>query len=615
MRVVFPRTPLFFDMCPVGKLEIVKSVVKWLMAVSARMACQFSKEGKYFAQITPEGKLKVWNTLSNTFEQEFTPDFHLTSPCTCLHFISSASKPGSPRKKKRRESLKESNVCIALGTSNGHLLVYSLVKGDLEFTIDSTTSQSINCLSSKNDEFVYSGADTHVIVWNLTKRNVNTKWIAGNDKIYAILLTPLGDKLLTASKSIKLWDVESKEVLKTFTGHSSPVTMLEYINAGNAYVVSGSKGDRLLSCWNLNEDGKNAVASFLMEDIVNNLSVFVDHEGASHMAATARSGVVHVYQHTLNGKRSNKPIKPKTTIQIVSDSGTKDVNPIHITASAYRSADTLCICYGSSIVQTFEEITISSYKKVQCLLREDIYKKPVCNKENQVSKVRTPVVGNDVHYLTQTSSSAPSKRKNDGQQEVPMEKRLENLMVNEEDSSSKVPKANNLAQLLIQGLHSKDKNILRTVLFKKDEQLVKNTIRKIPLSLITPLFEELSRLIQGKTLSRQIGLMWLKNLILIHSGVLLANPDLSSFFGEALGSIEAGLALQNPRNKLMGRLELLISQINHNTSQHDEDNEAVLVFNDKVSSDSENEAMEFEAHSSSENDWEEEDSEENEKMD
>lgn len=175
------------------------------MAVSARMACQFSKDGKYFAQITSEGKLKVWNTLSNTFEQEFTPDFHLTSPCTCLHFISSdaASKvtmcsvnyfkffgiiptffesfclhlfsfqPGSPRKKRRKASISESQPRIALGTSNGRLLIYSLLKADLEYVVDSKTSQSISCLSLNNSEVVYSGADTSVIVWNLSKKEVS----------------------------------------------------------------------------------------------------------------------------------------------------------------------------------------------------------------------------------------------------------------------------------------------------------------------------------------------------------------------------------------------------------------------------------------------------------
>lgn len=51
------------------------------------MASQFSSSGKYFAQISTDGKLKVWNVVTNSFEQEFIPDFHLTSPCTCLHFV------------------------------------------------------------------------------------------------------------------------------------------------------------------------------------------------------------------------------------------------------------------------------------------------------------------------------------------------------------------------------------------------------------------------------------------------------------------------------------------------------------------------------------------------
>lgn len=51
------------------------------------MASQFSKDGRYFAQISTEGKLKVWATSTSSFEQEFTPDFHLRSPCTCLHFL------------------------------------------------------------------------------------------------------------------------------------------------------------------------------------------------------------------------------------------------------------------------------------------------------------------------------------------------------------------------------------------------------------------------------------------------------------------------------------------------------------------------------------------------
>ncbi|XP_068907709.1 WD repeat-containing protein 43 [Tenebrio molitor] len=595
------------------------------MAVNTSMACQFSRDGKYFALISTEGKLKIWNTFTNTFEQEFTPDFHLTSPPTCLHFVHSegANKPGSPRKKRRRESNTESNLRVVLGTTSGRLLIYSLTKSDLDYIIDSATNQPVNCLSSSNDGYVYSGTDTSVLVWNLYKRNLSSKWVAGNEKINAILNILGSNKLLTASKNIKLWNINSKEVLKVYTGHSSAVTLLHYISpkdhAAAAYVISGSKGDRLLNCWNLNEnmDGKNSVASFLMEDIVTNLSVNISPDGFTNLAATLRNGIVHVYQHMLNGMKSSKPVKPKTTIRVVSDSKEGDgVSPMYVTAAVHRDSQVICICYGSAVVQTFEDITISNYKSLQCLVREDVRQK-IISKENQVSKMRTPIVENDVHYLTPHTSSVPIKRKNEGQQEVPMEKRLENLMINEIDRSTKVPKANNVAQLLIQGLHSKDKNILKTVLFKKDEQLIKNTVNKLPLAAITPLFEELTKLIQGKTLSRQSGLMWLKNLILVQSSVLLSNPNLPKLFGEALGSIETELALQTPRNKLMGRLELLVSQINYTGSPQDSQNdEALLVFTDKVS-DSDDDVMEFDDHSNSENEWEEESSsgEENEKID
>lgn len=63
------------------------------------MASQFSSDGKYFAQICGDGKLKVWDTSSGTFEQEFVPDYHLTSPCTCLQFVNrltSNSKVSKP---------------------------------------------------------------------------------------------------------------------------------------------------------------------------------------------------------------------------------------------------------------------------------------------------------------------------------------------------------------------------------------------------------------------------------------------------------------------------------------------------------------------------------------
>lgn len=79
-----------------------------------------------------------------------------------------------------------------------------------------------------------------------------------------------------------------------------------------------------------------------------------------------------------------------------------------------------------------------------------------------------------------------------------MEQRLENLTLNKLDSG--VPRVDNVAQLLVQGLHSKDKTILKNVLSRRDENVVRNTIRRLPMQVIVPLITELTTLIQGKTL-------------------------------------------------------------------------------------------------------------------
>lgn len=122
-------------------------------------------------------------------------------------------------------------------------------------------------------------------------------------------------------------------------------------------------------------------------------------------------------------------------------------------------------------------------------------------KENDITKLKQPIVDKNVQYLTPHTTAGTVKRKinKDIGNEVPMEKRLENLTLNKFDSS--VPRADNVAQLLVQGLNSKDKTILQNVLSKRDENTVQNTVRRLPMQVIIPLLTELTTLIQGKTLS------------------------------------------------------------------------------------------------------------------
>lgn len=61
---------------------------------------------------------------------------------------------------------------VALGTSSGSLLLYSIAKADLELKIDSETSQHVGCLSWCEGGVVYSGADNLILCFDLEKRAV-----------------------------------------------------------------------------------------------------------------------------------------------------------------------------------------------------------------------------------------------------------------------------------------------------------------------------------------------------------------------------------------------------------------------------------------------------------
>ncbi|XP_018327212.1 WD repeat-containing protein 43 [Agrilus planipennis] len=579
------------------------------------MASQFSEDCKYYAHLSSDGKLKIWHTSTSTLEQEFTPEFHLTAPCTCIHFISSTSlrKEASPRKKKKRDSL-EVAPYIALGTSSGKLLLYSVGKADLESNINSNTNQSINCLSWNVGNLIYSGVEQNIICWDLEKKSIRSKWKAGSEVVTSILEVPTSNRLLTASRSIKLWNVDTKELLHIYTGHTHDVILLHYINPRNsseAYFLSGSKEDRIVNCWSVSEsvEEKNSLVSFVLDDAPKDISVAVNADGSTYLSATSRNGVAHIFRHTLNG-RSNKPLKPKQTIQVVSNTSENEgtVIPIPILCATIGDNMRLLIGHGNHVMMTFESVIITDHEKVQCLIRKDprsILSNKSKGKSN--SKVKTPVT-NDAHYLTPFSSTNTVKRRNDGTQEVPMEKRLENLTLNKVGNKSEASQMENLAHLLVQGLHSKDKFLLTNVFQRRDENIIRNTVKRLPLPVIIPLIEELTAMIQGKTLSSKIGAIWLHYLVQNNAGLLISNPDISAILGPVIGNIESRLSLQAPLSKLKGRLSLLLSQVtSFNSEESNHNEEPILVYNDKGSSDLDLEAMDYGVHVDSDNEWVEED--------
>ncbi|PSN32314.1 WD repeat-containing protein 43 [Blattella germanica] len=516
----------------------------------------FSEDGKYFVRCGVDGKLNVWETESGVLTQEYTPNLHLSSPCTCLTWVTTRNSPNS-KKKKRRKSLENSTEVetLAMGTVSGRVLLYSVASSSVIEQLEGGHNYMVNHVAWTRGCNLFSCDAQCIVEWNIESRTVKSKWKAGTERLSCLLVLP-NDKLLAAGNTIGLWDVPSRQLLKRYTGHASEVTSLTYVPGGDNYFISASKNDRLLCAWSLSSENKdnNSVASFVMEDVASSVSVRVD--GATTMVAVTRSGVLHLYRHQLNGK-CQKPLKPKVTVQIASDvSQNKEaVQPIPVIGAFLIGSDIL-IAHGSSVFLSFETISPNTDEKVMFLIRQDPRRDTLVRSDAELSKVKQPETSGAVEYISPTAAIVASSKKDKKLKttiDVPMENRLDNLSLTREESRSHhPPHADSMAQLLTQGLYSQDKKILQSVLLNKDPSLVTNTVIRLSIHCVVPLVKELVAQIQRKTLMSQIAILWLKSVIKSHSGHLLANPEVGEILSPVLGLVETRLAVLAPMSRLRG---------------------------------------------------------------
>lgn len=576
--------------------------------MAATECSAFSEDGKYFGYCGVDGKLKVWETESGILSQEYTPDLHLSSPCTCLTWVASRNSV-SPRKKKKRKSAEHGleTDTLALGTVAGNLLLYSVASGSMVCQLQGGHSFAVNHIAWSRGSNLFSCDDKHIVEWSVADTSVKSKWKVGTERVTCLLVLPDSNSLLAAGCTIGLWDVPSKKLVRRYTGYASEVTSLTLIPGKESYFLSAAKNDRLLSAWSCSSSSQdmNSVASFVMEDVA--VCVSLCSTDTTGMVAVTRSGVLHLYRHQLNGKCS-KPMKPAVTVQIASDTGqSKDaVQPIPI-LGAVKQGPNILIAYGSPVFLSFESICPKGHERVLCLVRQDPREK-VKSRDGVISKVKVPEAGDSVEYVSQTAAVVtPVKRGKKLKADVPMEERLDNLSLTRQEAvSHKPPQADSMAHLLMQGLHSKDKKILQSVLMQKDPVLISSTVMRLSLQCIVPLLKELVTLIQGKTVASQIAVLWLKAVIKSHAGQLMANSDVRDTLSPVLGLVETRLGLLAPLLRLRGRLDLLVDQIGESSKGNvtGDFGESLLVFQDQDSEEG-SEIEEIALGSESEDHWEE----------
>lgn len=605
--------------------------------------CAFSPRSRDSLAISSvDGRIQVWDTRGAGLKREYVPSAHLSATCTCLAWAPARGIQDAHQKKRRKSEATnkdEKYDLLTIGTATGAILLYNIVKGELQSKLVGGHVRPVTCIRwHKDNGCLYSSSeDKHIVEWNTQTYKVKCKWKGDNISVSSLCISPDGKMLLSAGRTIKLWDLETKEVTREFTGHSAAVTALMFIpirtsadsqtppDTNGLYFLSGSVHDRLISVWQVRTEKKekSAVLSFTLSEspVSVDLAPSDSKEEPVKLAVVCRDGQLHLFEHILNGSHK-KPLAPTCTVQIATSGSDEDSTPkpvpIH-SAGFCPDKQSVVLYYGSSMQPLIEKVVLKSDEPHICLIR-DVQKTLTLRQTEAVTKVKTPVVkaadtkvlvpGIPGHSATLTAMSSKSEKRQGkrkpGDKEVSIEDRLGDMNIDlpKVPHKSGLPQMDNFSVLLVQGLESSDANILSKVFQTKNEAVIKKTVARIPVYSVIPLVHELTKRLQGHPNSAILIVRWIKAVLVHHASYLSTLPDLVPQLGALYQLMETRVKTLQKMSRLNGKLYLLITQVaaSEISQRMHVNQEAKLVYEEESS---EEESGDEEHNADSDDNWEE----------
>jgi len=196
-----------------------------------------------------------------------------------------------------------------------------------------------------------------------------------------------------------------------------------------------------------------------------------------------------------------------------------------------------------------------------------------------MSKVKTPSTTNATHYVAvsnqetqilvdEQSKDPPSdvkrKKAKTKPQDVPLEERLKEMATEAPTTSQGKSSENEISpeavsMLLVQGLHSKDKDIIEKVLNETSATVIDSTVKQIPVQTVVPLLEEIACRMRTKhRLSSYLH--WLKAVLTCHMSYISSHPDVITKIGEIFGHFDSRLQMLDRLLRIQGKLSLLLER-------------------------------------------------------
>ncbi|RKO92830.1 WD40-repeat-containing domain protein [Blyttiomyces helicus] len=557
-------------------------------------------------------RLRIWDTRTSSLSSDYSGQ---GNRCTCLAwgFVEEADQQAdaSGKKKKRRRSSQPPNPAakvVALGLASGEVDLYSLARGTVVRTLSGGHTSSITdvCFAPDGLRAFSAGEDGHVVEWDLKTGAELSKFKADTKGIAKIRLSHDGQTLLTAGNSIKVWNLESKKVLKTLTGHASNIIRVDF-TPDDLICLSAADQDRFISVWDTTAEGPETNVSALT---VENPPVSISISRGSHLLSLTEDGVVHLWQSPSapfaaateavpRKKKAKYTARPADgTLTLTADGGDMRL-PIY---AATFDAEKVLIARGNVVKPVFERldylgedkkilpaISLSRQSTSSLLARDSTVA------EQTLKATRKPYNDADAVILGATDvalevPSALSAAEKSSLAEPTLEERLTSLDLASGDVKSssssatrpaRLPTASSLHQMLTQAIQAEDRQLLEQALQVSNPSIILSSVRRLPPSSVIPLLDQLLVRMQRRP-NRAVDLIeWIRAVVIAHASYLMSVPHLLGQLSTLYQTLDSHVSVFQKLLRLSGRLDLVMSQIAIAGKTEDgQEPEAMVVYDE-----------------------------------
>lgn len=599
----------------------------------------FSPEGAHnYCIITPGAdrfRLRVFDTATGNLKNDYE-EKEGDGKWTCVrwgHITEVASK-----KKKGVSTAGSRSPVLALGHTNGQISIYSLAHGLVLHQLSGSHTGKVNdfCFSASGTRGFSAGEDGMICEWDIAQGVEMSKFRADNKSVKKIQLDHEENMLLTAGHSMKLWDLETRDIIKSFTGHASVITNVVF-SANDKFLASTAEQDRFINLWDCTRDNQQEgnITALTLDNTVSH----IDISSTNAVLAISEEGTAGLWQNaqtasgtsSVSGKASKK--KRYTTracdclIKIESSRGERSVIPL--LGGVFTPQGQMILARGSNIKPVFEKV--------------DFQNEDGSLKEKELVLTRTPITGFLMDESAQTASNVKATKKaydesavtvvgaadfamaqpglaeaadeddqsDDGEisdsekggarlEGRTMKEKLQDLTVERTGKKVKqnkysTPKANSLQQMLIQALHSNDLQLLEACLTYNNVDVIRNTVRRLPTAYVIPFLTQVIHKFQQKPSRGEALLEWIKAVLLIHTAYLMTVPDLVKKLSNFYQTLDSRVSVYSKLINLHGRLDLVMSQVEmQHKDTEDISNVAQTVYREDEDDDEDEDDMDLE---------------------